>query len=169
MHPMFGAFVGNTTWFAILISVHVLGAVIGLGPTFGFAIMGPMAGKVGPEGSLALLEAMEKIERGMVLPILLTTQLLSGIGLIFNLGFNHGFFSGRHAWLVAGIGVYIVAMTLSLTVQTPAVAKIIRMAKSGQAGTPEFGATVATTQKFGPILTVLAFTIVLLMAWKPGS
>ena len=35
--------------------------------------------------------------------------------------------------------------------------------------TPEFGRLVKVTQSFGPILTVLALAIMLLMVWKPGG
>jgi len=167
---MIASFVGNQTWFTILLVVHVFGAIIGLGPTFAFSIIGPAIGKQdSPQASLALMEIMEKIERGLILPILLIIQLGSGIALIFNRGLNHNFFSSHRAWLVAGIGVYIVAMVISLGINVPATGKLIKMAKSGQAGTPEFGRLVKVTQSFGPILTVLALAIMLLMVWKPGG
>ena len=167
---MFATFVGNQTWFTFLLLIHVSGAIVGLGPTFAFSIIGPAIGKQEqPAGSMALMEIMEKIERGMVLPILLTTQLASGILLIFNRGLNHNFFSSHRAWLVAGIGVYIVAMVISMGVNSPALAKMIKMAKAGQAQTPEFGKLVKTSQAFGPILTVLALAIMILMIWKPGG
>lgn len=167
---MLATFVGNQTWFTILLVIHVFGAIMGLGPSFAFSIIGPAIGKQEtPQASMALMEIMEKIERGLVLPILLVIQLGSGILLIFNRGLNHGFFSGHRAWLVAGIGVYIVAMAISLGINMPNLAKMIHMAKSGQAGTPEFGKRVKTSQMFGPILTVLALAIMLLMVWKPGG
>jgi hypothetical protein len=167
---MLATFVGNQTWFTFLLLIHVSGAIIGLGPTFAFSIIGPAIGKQEqPAGSMALMEIMEKIERGMVLPILLVTQLASGILLIFNRGLNHNFFTSGRAWLVAGIGVYIVAMAISLGINTPGLGKMIKMAKSGQAGTPEFGKLVKRSQTFGPILTVLALAIMILMIWKPGG
>jgi hypothetical protein len=46
---------------------------------------------------------------------------------------------------------------------------MIRMAKEGQGGTPEFGAKAKVAATFGPILTVLGLAIVVLMIWKPGS
>jgi hypothetical protein len=167
---MLASFVFNQTWFTVLLTIHVFGAIIGLGPSFAFSIIGPAIGKQeSPAASLALMEIMEKIERGLILPILLIIQLGSGIALIFNRGLNHNFFSAHRAWLVAGIGVYIVAMAISLGINTPAMGRMIKMAKSGQAGTPEFGRLVKVTQSFGPILTVLALAIMLLMVWKPGG
>src|SRR5439155_3299172 len=114
---MVAAFVGNQTWFTVLLIIHVFGAIIGLGPTFAFSIIGPAIGKQdSPQASLALMEIMEKIEMAMVLPILLIVQLGSGILLIFNRGLNVGFFSSHRAWLLGGIGIYIVAMAISLGV-----------------------------------------------------
>jgi hypothetical protein len=167
---MLGTFVFNDTWFTFLLLIHVSGAIIGLGPTFAFSIIGPAIGKQEhPAGSMALMEIMEKMERGLIFPILLTTQLASGILLIFNRGLNHNFFSSSRAWLVAGIGVYIVAMAISLGINTPALVNMIKMAKGGQAGTPEFGKLVKRSQMFGPILTVLGLAIIILMIWKPGG
>jgi uncharacterized membrane protein len=167
---MLASFVGNNTWFTFLLLIHVAGAIIGLGPSFAFGIIGPSIGKqTSPQASMALMEIMEKIEKAMVFPILLTTQLASGILLIFNRGLNHNFFSGHRAWLVAGIGVYIVAMAISLGINTPALGKMIKMAKAGQAQTPEFGKLVKTSQTFGPILTILGLAIIILMVWKPGG
>ena len=167
---MLATFVGNQTWFTVLLVVHVFGAIMGLGPTFAFAIIGPAIGKQeSPQASLALMEVMEKIERGLVIPILLVIQLGSGILLIFNRGLNHGFFSSQKAWLVAGIGIYLAAMVISLFIDVPAMGKLIKMAKGGQAGTPEFAKNVKITQSLGPVLTVLALAIMLLMVWKPGS
>ena len=167
---MVATFVGNQTWFTVLLVIHVFGAIIGLGPSFAFSIIGPAIGKQdSPQGAMALMEIMEKIEQALVLPILLVVQLGSGILLIFNRGLNHGFFSSHRAWLLIGIGLYIVAMTISLGVNTPGLKKLISMAKSGQAGTPEFGRIVKRNQMMGPILTLLALGIMLVMVWKPGS
>ena len=167
---MLATFVGNPTWFTALLVIHVFGAIVGLGPTFAFSIIGPAIGKQeSPQASMALMEIMEKIEKGLVIPILIVIQLTSGILLIFNRGLNHDFFSSHRAWLVAGIGVYIVAMAIALGINTPALGKMIKMAKGGQAGTPEFGRLVKISQTFGPILTILGVAIIVLMVWKPGG
>ena len=110
-----------------------------------------------------------RIDWRLVNPILLTTQPATGALMIWNRGLNHNFFSGDRGWLIAGILVYLVAMIIALGIQSPAVVSMIRMAKAGQGGTPEFMAKAKITSTFGPILTVLGLTIVVLMIWKPGS
>ncbi len=57
---MFASFVYNDTWFALLLVLHVSGAIIGLGPSFAFSIIGPAIGKQeAPAASLALMKVME--------------------------------------------------------------------------------------------------------------
>jgi uncharacterized membrane protein len=166
---MLGAFVFNATWFTVLLVLHVMGAIMGLGPTFGFAIIGPAIGKQEhPAGSLALLRVMHAIEQRMVLPILGVVQLVSGIGLIYNRGLNHHFFSSERAWLVAGIGLYIVALGLAMGVDVPSMGKLIHKAEAGQID-EEFGRLQKKVQMLGPVLTVLAVAIMVLMIWKPGG
>jgi hypothetical protein len=162
-------FVGNNAWFGVLITVHVLGAVIGLGPTFAFPILGPLASKSGPEGGMALMEGMLKIDNGIVNPILLTVQPLTGALLIWNRGLNNNFFSTGRLWLIGGIVAYLIATALALGVMDPTIHGMIRMGREGKGGTPEFGALAKKVQTFGPIMTVLGVIIVLLMIWKPGS
>jgi Predicted integral membrane protein (DUF2269) len=166
---MVGSFVFNDTWFTFLLLIHVSGAIIGLGPTFAFSIIGPAIGKQdSPAGSIALMKIMEKIELGLVTPILLTTQLASGVLLIFNRHLDAGFWTSSRRWLVAGIGVYIVAMTIALGVNTPALKKMIHKAERGEMDA-EFGKLVKRSQMFGPILTLLGLAIMILMIWKPGG
>jgi uncharacterized membrane protein len=166
---MLGAFVFNSTWFTILLVLHVMGAIIGLGPTFGFAIIGPAIGKQEhPAASLALLKVMHAIEQKMVLPLLAVVQLVSGIGLIYNRHLDAGFFHSDRAWLLAGIGLYIVALGLAMGVDVPAMGKLIHKAEAGQID-DEFGRLQKRVQKLGPVLTVLALGIMILMIWKPGG
>ncbi len=167
---MLGAFVFNQTWFTILLVLHVSGAIMGLGPSFAFSIIGPAIGKQeSPAASLALMKIMEKIEKALVLPILIFVQLSTGVLLIYNRHLDAGFFHSNRAWLLAGIGIYVVAMALSRGVNVPAMGKLIHMAEAGQANTTEFGKLVKLTQRMGPILTVLALGIMVLMIWKPGG
>lgn len=171
LHASFpiAGFVANNAWFGVLLTIHVVGAVVGLGPTFAYSILGPLAGKVSPEGGLALLEGIDLVENKLVNPILLTTQPLTGALLIWNRGLDHDFFVRQRLWLIAGIFAYVIAVIIALGVQGPAIRKLIRLGRSGQGGTPEFGATVRITQIYGPILTILGLVIVVLMIWKPGS
>lgn len=163
------AFVGNETWFGVLISIHVIGAIIGLGPTFAFGILGAMGKKATPEGGLALLEATLTLENKLVNPILLTAQPLTGALMIWNRGLNNDFFDVHKIWLMVGITAYVAATIIALGIMDPTIHKMIAMGRAGEGGTPAFGALAGRLDRFGPILTVLAVVIVVMMIWKPGS
>ena len=151
---------------AILLLIHVGGAIIGFGPTFTFAILGPMAGKAGPQGGLALLEGMEAIEKKLVVPVAMAFQPLSGVALIFVSGYNNAFFS--HYWLWIGILLYAIAFYLSIFGQNKRLARLIELAKAGPP-TPEFVAIAKKIGQTGPVITVLLVAIIVLMVTKPGG
>lgn len=151
---------------AVLLLIHVAGAIIGFGPTFTFAILGPMAGKAGPQGGLALLEAMEAIEKKLVVPVAMVFQPLSGLALIFLSDYNVKFFS--HYWLWVGIILYAIAFYLGIFGQNKRLARMIELAKAGPP-TPEFIATGKKVGQMAPILTVLIVVVIVLMVTKPGG
>ncbi|MDP9265182.1 MAG: DUF2269 domain-containing protein [Chloroflexota bacterium] len=151
---------------AILLLIHALGAIVGFGPAFAFAVLGPMAGKAGPQGGIAIMEAMLRLERRLVLPVAAFFQPLSGVALIFVAGYSNAFFS--HYWLWVAILIYIGTFYLAIFVQTPLLEKMIHMAKAGPP-TPEFMATAKRTQTFGPIITMSLVVIIILMVVKPGG
>jgi uncharacterized membrane protein len=167
--PLLAAFVGNSTWFGVFLVIHVMGAVIGLGPTFAFGFLGALGKKASPEGGLALLEGVLRLEDRLVNPILLTTQPATGVLMIFNRGLNNDFFSLHRAWLIAGISAYLLATVIALAIMDPSIRTMIRMGREGQADTPAFGAAASRVDRFGPILGILAVTILVMMVWKPGS
>lgn len=154
-------------YFEVLLLIHIAGAIIGFGPTFAFAVMGPLSGQLEGPQSVGVLKSMVAIERKLVLPIATVIQPLSGILLIFAAGRNEGFFS--HEWLWTALLLYAGLYYLAIFVQTPTLEKLIHMAESGEGGTPDFMSLVARTKKFGPALTLGLVVIVFLMITKPGS
>ena len=154
-------------WFEFLLLVHILGALIGFGPTYGFAVLGPLSGKLEGPPALGVLKGIVAIERKLVMPVATVTQPLSGVLLIFASGRNENFLS--HEWLWIGILLYIATYYTAVFQQTPAVERIIELAESGQAGSEEFMASVKKTQKLGPLITLALTAIVFLMITKPGG
>ena len=153
-------------WVAILLLIHVAGAIVGFGPTYTFAVIGPMAAKPGPAG-VAVLEVMAAIERRFLRPFLVI-QPISGLFLILTLHLNENFFS--HYWLWVGIILYAIAFTLGVVVQIPTISKLPKMAAELKGPPPpEFLALVKRSQTMGPILTVLLSLIIILMVTKPGG
>jgi uncharacterized membrane protein len=153
-------------WIAIVLFIHVAGAIIGFGPTFTFAILGPMAGKSGPQGGVAILQAIDAIEKRLVLPVAIVVQPLSGLILIFLAGYNAAFFT--HYWLWVGILLYAIAFYLAVFGQRVRIERLIELAKAGPP-TPEFVATAKKVGQTGPIIAVLLVVIIILMVTKPGG
>ena len=156
----------NNPLVAILLLIHVAGAIIGFGPTFTFAILGPMAGKAGPQGGLALLEAMHAIERKLTVPVAMGFQPLSGLALIFVSGYNVNFFS--HYWLWIALVIYAIAFYLAIVLQNGRLERLIAIGKAGPP-TAEFIATAKKVAQTGPIIIAMLVVIIILMVTKPGG
>ncbi|HEY8655238.1 MAG TPA: DUF2269 family protein [Candidatus Limnocylindria bacterium] len=152
--------------FVLVLTIHVVGAIFGFGPSVAFAILGPMAGKAGPNGGVAIMETIIAIEKKIIFPVAVAVQPLSGLALIFLAGYNTSFFS--HYWLWIAILVYAFTFYLATFVQIPLIEKLIHLAKAGPP-TPEFMAIAKKTQRYGPILTLDLLVIVILMVAKPGG
>ena len=150
----------------VVLVIHVFGAVFGFGPSVAYAVLGPAAGKAGPQGGIAIMEAMIAIEKRLILPFAVAIQPLSGLALIFLAGYNINFFS--HYWLWIAILLYASAFYLAILVQTPTLEKMVHIVKAGPP-TPEFMAAAKRTQRLGPVITILLALIVILMVAKPGA
>ena len=154
-------------WFEFLLLVHILGAIIGFGPTYAFAVLGPLSGKLEGPQALGTLKGIVAISRRLVIPISTVIQPVTGVLLIFESGRNESFFS--HEWLWIAILLYIAIYYTAVFQQTPTVRRVIELAESGQAGSEEFLSNVRKSRKLGPMISVGLTMIVLLMITKPGS
>lgn len=155
-----------STYFKILLVVHIGGAIVGIGPTFAFGILGKMAGEVGP-GGVHLLDALVRIGKVLVRPVALVTQPLSGALLIFESGYDKVFFDNE--WLYTAIILYAAILVVAYLIDNPIVAKVVEMMRAGRAGTPEFQALVKRTSMNGMFMGIATTIIIVLMIWKPGA
>lgn len=159
-------FTDNQTWFTILLIIHIFSAIVGLGPSFAFSVLGPFAGK-NPEYALGIVRAMIRIEKIFVAPAGWVVQWLSGLLLILNRSaIRSNFF--KEEWLVISIVLYAAIFVMSI-VNYKATHQMEGMMVGGQAGTPEFGAVAMKTARLGQSMTLLTVVIILLMIWKPLS
>ena len=154
-------------YFEILLLIHIAGAIIGFGPTYSFAVMGPLSAKLGGPQALGVTKAMVAIEKRLVYPVAWVTQPLTGVLMIFESGRNQDFFD--HEWLLISILLYVIAFYIAVFVQTPMLDKMIELAESGNAETSEFGELAKRAKIFGPVLTIALTIIVFLMIAKPGA
>jgi hypothetical protein len=159
----------------LFLFLHVLGAIAVFGPTFAFPLISRQAAGAPQHGHFAAV-VVDLIERRIVIPGAIV-QGITGVALILILGADLG--SAAYRWLIAGIVLYLIAVTFAVAVQAPAAARMVALTAGGPpAGTPptaapagpppEIVATARRLQQGGIFLTVLIVLIVALMVVKPG-
>ena len=152
-----------------ILFLHVMGAILAFGPTFAYSIMGSMAGKE-PQHANFSSRQVEAIGNRLVYP-LAVFQGITGVLLLIALQIE----PQKQPWLVAGIILYLIAITYALTVQRNALHHLIELTSTPPPpGTPpgppppEVLATVKKIQRGGMLLGLLIVIIVFLMVVKPG-
>ena len=151
-------------WFLFL---HILGAIIAFGPTFTFPIMGAMGGGEPMHANFAT-RVTARISERVVVPLAIF-QAITGAGLILT---EHWDLLNTR-WLLAGIILYLIALSLALFVLIPTTSRIIAMTSAppppGAAGPPPgLAPLIKRVQRTGAINAVLIVTIILLMVLKPA-
>jgi uncharacterized membrane protein len=155
--------------FALVLFLHVMGAILAFGPTFAYSIAGAMGGAE-PQHANFSLRVGEATGKRLVYP-LAVLQGITGLALIA-IG-NIPLFSTP--WLLVGITLYVIALVYALTVQRNAVHHAIELTSApppagAPAGPPpELMATVKKIQRGGMFLGLLIVIIVFLMVVKPGA
>lgn len=149
--------------------LHVFGAILAFGPTYAYSIMGSMAGKE-PQHANFSSRQVEAIGNRLVYPLAIF-QGITGVLLIIAAKIE----PQKQPWLVAGIILYLIAITYALTVQRNALHHLIALTSTPPPpGTPpgppppEVLSTVKKIQRGGILLGVLVVVIVFLMVVKPG-
>jgi putative copper export protein len=145
----------------LLLFLHVLSVIAGLGPTY--ALPGLMKLRGDPP-SAAVLRAEAVISRYATIAV--AVILVTGIGLISTSPYVKGQFGDAH-WLHLGIALFVVLAGLGTGYAAPRMRKAVSAAESGD------GAGVRKLldpldKVVGPILGGLGAVIVYLMLVKPN-
>lgn len=168
---------------AFFLFFHVLGAIVALGPTFAFPLIGASGGRE-PQHANFSTRLTEGLTRRIVTPAMLTMPL-TGIGLIWAAEID--IFAPTARWLVLAIIVYVAMISFAIVVQRPAVERVIALS-GGHPGAPEalaagaasagpgamgmppaeLPAAIAAVKRNGVILTIGALSIIFLMVVKPS-
>jgi hypothetical protein len=158
-------------WFsALLLFLHVGGAIIAFGPAFTFPIIGAYGGSEPVHANFATRLTL-RISQRQVVPLALF-QGVTGVLLIWNLGIN----VFVHLWLLLGIALYVVALAVAFGNQLPTGAKLVEATRNPPPapppGTPppsgpppHIAAMIRRVQVGGMVLIVLIVLIVFLMVF----
>lgn len=157
--------------FKILLYLHILAAVIAFGPSFSIPIMAAWIQKNDPSANPYLIKMANVLGRRQIAPATIVL-LLAGIGLIFV-----GKVPIGQLWLATSIGLYVVALLISIFIQRPAGERMLRLLEGNVEGMgiPADGAMqalmkeVRTSRIVGTVLLLFFLTILALMIWKPGA
>lgn len=150
--------------FLPLLFLHVLGAIVALGPPFAFPLIGSMAARE-PQHANFATRVSALIDDRITRPVVLLTGA-TGIAMIWSRSLP--LLDAAYRWLLLAIVIYAVALGLSLFVQRPAVRRVIELTKGPGAPGPELGAATTRVGRGGIVLTFLAFALVFLMVVKPS-
>lgn len=157
--------------FALLLFLHVGGAILAFGPTYAFLLLGPMAARE-PEHRNFALRFQERVANTLVTP-LAVFQGVTGLLLVWRIGFE----ILTRGWLLVAIVLYLVALSLAFGVMVPAL-RILVPATAGPPPAPPAGsapagppphivATARRARMAGMVNAVLILVIVFLMVTKP--
>ncbi|MEP7361014.1 MAG: DUF2269 family protein [Chloroflexota bacterium] len=156
---------------AILLFLHVAGAIIAFGPTFAFPFIGAMGGKEPMHVNFAL-RLQHRITSRIVFPLALV-QGITGLLLVWRIGFE----ILSHGWLLLAIVLYLAALANAYFVLTPTAEKLIEATSTPPppppAGTapsgppPHLVALITRARTFGMVNGLLILVIVFLMVTKP--
>jgi hypothetical protein len=149
--------------FTFLLVIHVLAAILLLGPTFLF----PALPKLGDTTSVPLLEISHHIER--MVSIFVVVQLVTGLGLLFSdeMQYARDDFGGQW-WLWVSVLLFLVAAGIGTGYNAPRYRKALAASKAGDQSTA--AKLLEPCEKItGPILGVIAVVIIVLMVWRPTA
>ena len=157
-----------------LLLVHVLAAIVGVGPTFTFPLIGAMGEREPAHANFATRVSLSISERFAV--PLVAVSGLTGIGMIW--AGEIDVFSSEFRWLLVAIGIYVATYAFGLFVQVPAVKRVVAMTSGGPppgaapiaaAGPPPaLAEAIGGVKRNGNLLMAAWTVIVFLMVVKPS-
>jgi len=150
-------------WLHLLVALHVLSAVVGIGPTFFGHILfrsGQTLGQL--RGSLGLMRILEKFPKILGSLAVLTGLLLAWLG-------DYGF---GQFWIYGSIALYVIIQTLVIGVLAPIAKKVAAQAFSSAESpdrplSPELAAGVARVNGLQYLISALGVLLFLFMFFKP--
>jgi len=116
--------------FQLVLFLHVFGAILAFGPTYGYSFIGAMGGAEPMHANFAT-RVTEKISTTLVYPLAIL-QGVTGVALILIGGIN----VFDQPWLMIAIVLYIGALAFALTIQRNNVHRLIALTTMPAGGPP---------------------------------
>ncbi len=109
---------------SVFLTVHIVTAIVAFGPSFAFPLISRMAAGE-PASGLFAARLIHTVERRLILPAALTMPISGGL-VVWAEGLD--LLSTR--WLLVAIIFYISAITFSVLIQVPTVARMVEVLES---------------------------------------
>lgn len=139
----------------VLLWLHILVAVVTMGPFIMFDVLSPGLVRA---GNVPVLRTFERVTKVLGPATLLIA--LAGVGLVAD---NDGYHF-KQAWVTGGLVGYVVIVAIGMGVLGPTVTRAVERIEAGEDASAEAG----RLRVFGVVNIVLILTIIWLMVAKPG-
>ena len=156
---------------ALLLFLHIFGAILAFGPTYAFILLGPMAAAEPAHGNFAL-RFQKRVSTTLIAPLAIL-QGVTGLLLVWRIGFE----LLQRGWLIVAIVLYLVVLAIGFGVLIPSVRTLVAATASpppappagaAPAGPPpHIAATIRRARMGGMTNALLILVIVFLMVAKP--
>lgn len=157
---------------AILLFLHIMGAIVAFGPIFAFMILGPMSGRE-PQHANFAVRFQSRVSKGLIVPLAIF-QGVTGLLIVWRTQIN----ILETPWLMVAIVLYIAALTIAFAVLIPTANKLIEATSAPppqpapgspppSGPPPHIVALVKRARMFSMINAGLIVAIVFLMVTKP--
>lgn len=153
-------------WIRIVLVLHVLGAIAGLGTNLTFGLIMALGERTGGQARVFAIGTIRALDRRLANPAYMA-QLVTGLVLVWLLKIN----LFATSWLVLGIALYAAVAVLGITVYAPVLRRQAALAEGmvedGGAVTKEYREVARRSATLGVVATVMVIGIVVLMVIKP--
>lgn len=149
----------DTTLYDIVLILHVLAVVVGIGGVMLNGVYAAKAQQAGGPAAGAIMQA--NFDVTMVAEKVIYTIPISGLLLVW---LSDGAFALGDTWIWLSIVLYVVALGVSHGVMVPNGRKML----AGPSGPGEAAALQKKLATGGMALDLLAVALIVLMVWKPG-
>jgi uncharacterized membrane protein len=158
----------RATWIQLFLFLHVFGAIAAVGPTLTYGLLLMLGERRGPQQRAFAMGAIGWIDNHLATPAFIV-QAGTGSALIFLERWT--FY--RTAWLLTGVGIYVVVAVVAMTLYAPMVRRQRTLAEqlAEEPADPNLNRVYATVavraRAVGILVAVLTVAILYFMIVKP--
>lgn len=157
---------------AILVFLHIFGAIVAFGPTYAFILLGPMVGRE-PQHANFAIRYQHLVSTRVIAPLAIL-QGITGLLIVWWAKIN---LFGTY-WLLAAIALYVIALAIAFAILIPTAGRLVEAtstpppapgpgAPSPSGPPPHIAALVRRARMAGMTNATLILVIVFLMVTKP--